>query len=148
MTFLLHTIEFDWHQVGYHLSHFLFAYLLALPIGLLIIKLLNKLRVYSYNYRSNMPFYVMASPNVDPQTRNQTFVNSNIYIIDDQIAYLGSVDFTKAGFRDQHETIFRIMDKTTVHCIYKEINELLSDQRRLFRDINFIGRHIYPEPLN
>jgi phosphatidylserine/phosphatidylglycerophosphate/cardiolipin synthase-like enzyme len=90
----------------------------------------------------------MASPNVDPQTRHQTFVNSKIYIIDDQIAYLGSTDFTRAGFRDQHETVFRIMDKTTVHCIYKEINGLLSDQNRLFRDINFIGRHIYPEPIN
>jgi len=129
-------------------NHQLFWGLLAFPIGLVIIKLLNKLKVYSYSYQSNLPFYVMASPNVDPQTRNQTFVNSKIYIIDDQIAYLGSADFTKIGFRDQYESMLRIMDKTTVHCIYKEINGLLSDQNRLFRDINFIGKHIYPEPLN
>ncbi|MGD8940787.1 MAG: phospholipase D-like domain-containing protein [Gammaproteobacteria bacterium] len=136
-------------STGAYLENYqLFWGLLALPIGLIIIKLLNKLRVYSYSYQSNLPFYVMASPNVDPQTRHQTFVNSKIYIIDDQIAYLGSTDFTRAGFRDQHETVFRIMDKTTVHCIYKEINGLLSDQNRLFRDINFIGRHIYPEPIN
>ena len=126
----------------------LFWGLAALPIGFIIIKLLNKLRVYTYSYQSNLPFYVMATPNVDPQTRHQTFVNSKIYIIDDQIAYLGSVDFTRSGFRDQHETMFRIMDQATVHCIYKEINGLLSDQSRLFRDINFIGRHIYPEPRN
>jgi phosphatidylserine/phosphatidylglycerophosphate/cardiolipin synthase-like enzyme len=90
----------------------------------------------------------MASPNVDPQTRNQTFVNSKIYIIDNQVAYLGSADFTRTGFRDQYETMFRIIDKATVHCIYQEINVLLSDQNRLFRDINFIGKHIYPEPIN
>lgn len=122
--------------------------LLALPVGWLIIKLLNRLRVYSYSYQSNMPFYVMASPNVDPQTSHQTFVNSNVYIIDDQIAYFGSANFTLRGFRDQHESMIRICDKTIVSCIYKEINSLLSDNNRLFRDINFIGQKIYPEPIN
>ena len=126
----------------------LFWSLLVLPVGLLIIKLLNKLRVYSYSYQSNLPFYVMASPRVDPQTRHQTFVNSKIYIIDDQVAYLGSADFTRSGFQGQHETVFRLADQSTVHAIYKEINSLLSDQNRLFRDINFIGRHIYAEPIN
>lgn len=136
-------------STGAYLENYqLFWSLLILPFGFLIIKLLNKLRVYSYSYQSNLPFYVMASPNVDPQTRNQTFVNSKIYIIDDQVAYLGSGDFTKAGFRDHHETVFRIIDQSTVHCIYKEINGLLSDQNRLFRDISFIGKHIYPEPIN
>ena len=136
-------------STGAYLENYqLFWSLLILPFGFLIIKLLNKLRVYSYSYQSNLPFYVMASPNVDPQTRNQTFVNSKIYIIDNQVAYLGSADFTRAGFRDQHETMFRIIDKAAVHCIYQEINALLSDQNRLFRDINFIGKHIYPEPIN
>jgi phosphatidylserine/phosphatidylglycerophosphate/cardiolipin synthase-like enzyme len=136
-------------STGVYLENYqLFWSLLILPFGYLIIKLLNKLRVYSYSYQSNLPFYVMASPNVDPQTRNQTFVNSKIYIIDNQVAYLGSADFTRTGFRDQYETMFRIIDKATVHCIYQEINVLLSDQNRLFRDINFIGKHIYPEPIN
>jgi phosphatidylserine/phosphatidylglycerophosphate/cardiolipin synthase-like enzyme len=136
-------------STGAYLENYqLFWSLLILPFGYLIIKLLNKLRVFSYSYQSNLPFYVMASPNVDPQTRNQTFVNSKIYIIDNQVAYLGSADFTRAGFRDQHETLFRIIDKATVNCIYQEINTLLSDQNRLFRDINFIGKHIYPEPIN
>jgi phosphatidylserine/phosphatidylglycerophosphate/cardiolipin synthase-like enzyme len=126
----------------------LFWSLAALPAGILIIVLLNKLRVYSYSYQSNLPFYVMASPNVDPQTRNQTFVNSRIYIIDGQVAYLGTAGFTKPSFRDQHETMVRIADPAIIQCIYKEMNDLLSDQNRLFRDINFIGRYIYPEPIN
>lgn len=122
--------------------------LLALPIGFLILKILNKLKVYSYSYTSNMPFYVMASPNVDPQTRGQVFVNSKIYIIDGHIAYIGSANFTTAGFRAQHETMLKILDNSTINCIYREINELLSDKNRLFRDITFIGQHIYPEPIN
>ena len=136
-------------STGAYLGNYqLFWGLVAFPIGLIFIKLFNKLRVYSYSYQSNLPFYVMASPNVYPQTRHQIFVNSKIYIVDDQIAYLGSADFTRAGFRDQHEIMFRIMDKATVQGIYKEIHGLLNDQNRLFRDINFIGRHIYAEPLN
>ena len=136
-------------STGAYLENYqLFWGLSALPVGFLLILLLNKLRVYSYSYRSNLPFYVMASPNVDPQTRNQMFVNSRIYIIDGQIAYMGTAGFTKAGFRDQHETVVRITDQAAIQCIYKEMNALLSDQNRLFRDINFIGRYIYPEPIN
>lgn len=136
-------------STGVYLEDYqLFWGLLALPIGLLMKMLLNKLHVYTYNYQSNLPFYVMASPNVDPQTRNQVFVNSKIYIIDAHIAYLGTAEFTKAGLRDQHETMLRIIDQTIIQCIYKEMNALLSDQNRLFRDINFIGRYIYPEPIN
>jgi len=136
-------------STGVYLEYYqLFWSLLAVPAGFLIILLLNKLRVYTYNYQSNLPFYVMASPNVDPQTRNQTFVNSRIYVIDGQTAYLGTAGFTKTSFRNQHETVVRITDEATIHCLYKEMNELLCDQNRLFRDINFIGRYIYPEPIN
>jgi phosphatidylserine/phosphatidylglycerophosphate/cardiolipin synthase-like enzyme len=136
-------------STGAYLDNYrLFWSLLALPAGFLVILLLNKLRVYSYSYQSNLPFYVMASPNVDPQTRNQTFVNSRIYIIDGQVAYLGTAGFTRASFRDQHETVVRIIDQAAIQSIYQEMNALLSDQNRLFRDINFIGRYIYPEPIN
>lgn len=135
--------------VGVYLGkHELFWSLLALPIGLLAVKIIDRTRVYTYTYQSNMPFYVMASPNVDPRTSNQIFVNSKVFIVDEQIAYIGSPNFTSSSFQRQYESLFRIMDINIVNFIYKEINGLISDQGRLFRDINYIGKQIYPEPIN
>lgn len=134
---------------GILLNNFTYFWpLIALPIGFLFVALLNKLQVYKYKYIANMPFHVVASPYRDPNTSNQVFINSKIYIVDDEIAYLGSANFTQAGFEDHYESMFRILDRNAVSYLYQEINRLITDQNRLFRDINFIGKHIYPEPIN
>lgn len=120
----------------------------AVPLSLLLIFLFNSLRVFTYSYTANMPFHVIASPYADSLTSNQVFVHSKIYVIDGNVAYLGTADFTKAGFSSHYETMFKITDSYTVSNIYHEINEIISDKSRLFRDINYIGSRIYPEPVN
>jgi phosphatidylserine/phosphatidylglycerophosphate/cardiolipin synthase-like enzyme len=135
--------------VGTFLHNFALLWpLFACPVVFLLIALLNKLRIYSYQYIANMPFHVIASPYADVNTMHQVFINTNMYVIDDRVAYLGSASFTRAGFYEHYENMFKITDIGVVHYIYSEINKLISDQSRLFRDINFIGKRIYPEPIN
>ncbi|MDH5327136.1 MAG: phospholipase D family protein [Gammaproteobacteria bacterium] len=120
----------------------------AIPVSLFLFYLINRIRVYSYSYTPNMPFHVIASPYADKLTSNQIFVHSKIYVIDGTVAYLGTADFTRAGFTSHYETMFRITDNFSVSSIYHEINEIISDKSRLFRDINYIGSRIYEEPMH
>jgi phosphatidylserine/phosphatidylglycerophosphate/cardiolipin synthase-like enzyme len=122
--------------------------LFLLPIGFLAIAGLNKLRVYRYRYLANMPFYVAASPYADYSTNHQVFINAAVYIVDGRFAYIGSANFTREGLFEHYESMIKIVDSDIISYLYNEVNQIISDQNRLFRDINFIGKHIYPEPIN
>ncbi|MFC5045765.1 phospholipase D-like domain-containing protein [Aquimarina hainanensis] len=126
--------------------------LALIPIGImvLIIKLYkNKIknqRIYSYWYSQLFPFKVYMSP--DTTALSDTFIHGKIYLIDDQIAYLGSLNFTASGTKHNYETRIRTTDPNVIKEIKEELYQLLHHSDIPERDIQYWGKQLYPEPIN
>ncbi len=84
-------------------------------------------RVCSYTYHKLFPFKVVLSKN-EKGFRN-TYLHSKIYIIDDEIAYLGSLNFTGGGTTNNHETRVRLNDEPSVKKIVEEFDYLMHGAR-------------------
>lgn len=55
------------------------------------------------------------------------FIHSKIYIIDDEIAYIGSLNFTENGINSNYESCLTIRDKKTVEKISQYVRFLFED---------------------
>jgi phosphatidylserine/phosphatidylglycerophosphate/cardiolipin synthase-like enzyme len=51
-------------------------------------------------------------------------IHSKIFVIDDETAFLGSVNFTYSGFKTHYETAIRVEDKSAVAAISEEVERL------------------------
>ncbi|MFC4268917.1 phospholipase D-like domain-containing protein [Polaribacter marinivivus] len=124
--------------------------LIPILVIFLIIKLYkNKIknkRIYSYWYSQLFPFKVYMSP--DSTEESDTFIHSKIYLIDNKIAYLGSLNFTSSGTKYNYETRIRTEDKNAIEKIKEEIHNLLNHSHLPERDIQIWGKHLYSEPIN
>ncbi len=112
-----------------------------------IVKKIKKTKVYHYTYKQLFPFKVFVSPN-SGNAAHKTFIHSKIYIIDDEIAYLGSLNFTGSGVKDNHETRIRTTDPNAVARIIEEVKEVFYHSNLPERDIQFWGSQLYDEPGN
>ncbi|MCZ2394037.1 MAG: phospholipase D family protein [Chitinophagales bacterium] len=108
---------------------------------------LKRQQIYFYHYTQLFPFKVFISP-YNSDTPNNTFIHSKIYIIDDQIAYMGSLNFTSSGTKDNYETRIRTTDKNALLKIIEEFNELFYNSKLPEKDIQSWGSKLYPEPIN
>lgn len=147
--------------IGYSLTLLLTAYFyreLKLMYGIIPIVLAtlifkhyqNKIkqkRIYNYQYSQLFPFKVFISPK-NYSTYKNNFIHGKIYIIDDKIAYLGSLNFTKSGTEDNYETRIRITDPIAIAKILDEFNDLFHHSGLPERDIQQWGKTLYPEIIN
>lgn len=69
---------------------------------------------FYYSLRDNFNIHIL-SKNYD--------LHSKIYIIDNKIAFLGSLNFTDTGFMLNHETCIKTTDKTAI----KHLNNVYKD---------------------
>jgi phosphatidylserine/phosphatidylglycerophosphate/cardiolipin synthase-like enzyme len=100
-----------------------------------------KIPIYKYEYEGIMNFKYLRSA-------YNTFVHSKIYLIDGEIAYLGSVNFTRKGFIENFETRIRLNDRNEVRKLRKFVNDIYEDDGEYKgHEIEFLGRQIYSEPL-
>jgi phosphatidylserine/phosphatidylglycerophosphate/cardiolipin synthase-like enzyme len=124
--------------------------LIPLTITIVVIRILNnmvrKKRIYSYWYSQLFPFKVYMSPNTNNQS--DTFIHSKIYLIDNEIAYLGSLNFTSSGTKFNYETRIRTIDTAAIKEISKEIYQLMNHSDLPERDIQIWGKQLYHEPIN
>ncbi|KMQ69454.1 hypothetical protein ACM39_03075 [Chryseobacterium sp. FH2] len=90
---------------------------------------------------------MFVSPN-SGNSFNTTFIHSKIYIIDDEIAYMGSLNFTGSGVKENHETRIRTSDPNAVAKIIEEVKEVFYNSNLAERDIQFWGSQLYEEPVN
>lgn len=124
--------------------------LIPIAIVFLVIRLYkNKIRnkrIYTYWYSQLFPFKVYMSP--DTTNLSDTFIHGKIYLIDDQIAYLGSLNFTASGIKHNYETRIRTTDKNAIKEIKEELNQLLNHSNLPERDLQYWGRQLYNEPIN
>lgn len=103
-------------------------------------------RIYSYTYSQLFPFkvYLTHYDNEPSDTR----IHSKIYLIDDRIAYLGSLNFTASGTKFNHETRIRTEDPKAVRKIQEEFFDLMHYAGLPEKDIQQWGRQLYTEPIN
>ena len=137
--------------IAYYLKDIKVAFgLIPILVIFLVVKLYkNKIknkRIYSYWYSQLFPFKVYMSP--DQNKLSDTFIHSKIYLIDDQIAYLGSLNFTSSGTKHNYETRIRTEDLNAIKEIKEEIYQLMNHSHLPERDIQIWGRQLYKEPIN
>jgi phosphatidylserine/phosphatidylglycerophosphate/cardiolipin synthase-like enzyme len=107
---------------------------------------IRNMRIYSYWYSQLFPFKVFSS--IHEADYKETFIHSKIYLIDDTIAYLGSLNFTSSGTKFNHETRVRITDQKAVDKIIVEFDSLMNNTELSTKDIQEWGRQLYTEPIN
>ena len=108
-------------------------------------KIKNK-QIYSYWYSQLFPFKVYMSP--DKSELSDTFIHGKIYLIDNKIAYLGSLNFTASGTKHNYETRIRTEDINAIKEIKEEINQLFNHSHLPERDIQYWGKQLYSENIN
>lgn len=105
----------------------------------------RRMRFWYYSYSSLFPIKIFYSYFSRKHTdRSKAFsLHSKLYIIDDRIAYLGSVNFTRSGQLFNHETRIRITDPEAIHQLKEEFEELLYNEYYNHRSENEWGRELY-----
>ena len=106
----------------------------------------KNIQIYRYAYRQLFLFKVFVSPNKSGY--GDKYLHGKIYLIDDQIAYLGSLNFTGGGIQSNYETRIRITDKPSVEEIRMEFHHLFHQEELPEVDIQSWGRNLYSEPIN
>ncbi|WP_123589686.1 phospholipase D-like domain-containing protein [Salinisphaera orenii] len=118
---------------------------IAVARHLLVIKIKNKI-IYHYSYQQLFPFKVFRSP--ERNEHGNTFIHSKVYIIDDEVAYLGSLNFTVSGTKSNYETRVRVTDEKALQVIIDECEKLFNTRGLPVRNIHEWGRELYAEPIN
>ena len=58
--------------------------------------------------------------------RSTELIHSKIFVIDEEIAFLGSANFTYSGFKTHYETTIKVEDRNAVKDISEEVEKLYS----------------------
>ncbi len=138
-----------WHIYNvkevYSIRHIILIMGISILIGwFLSIKIKNK-RIFTYSYKQLFPFKVFLSPK--NHYDSNTYFHSKMYIIDDNIAYLGSLNFTRSGTQNNYETRIRTTDGEAVKKIVEEFNTLFYDNNAPERNIQLWDNVYILNPL-
>ncbi|MBA3830175.1 MAG: phospholipase D family protein [Taibaiella sp.] len=88
-----------------------------------------------YSYERPFP-YKMCDPKYH-------FIHSKWYIIDEAIAFIGSMNMTCSGFSNNYETRLRITEAATIVLLRKEFDALFNDQKIQEKSLEEWGKEIY-----
>ena len=127
----------------------LWGFMPLLPVWFTIRYYSSKIRsakIYNYSYSQLFPFKVFTTP--ESNSYSHPFIHSKIYLIDDEIAYLGSLNFTHNGTRNNYETRIRIADRKAIKELNAEFDTLFANENYLEKELSEWGRELYLEPLN
>lgn len=106
-------------------------------------------RIYTYSYKELFPLRVFVSPyNSQLKGLSDYYIHSKVYIIDDAIAYLGSINFSKGGLDYNFETRIRITDKDAIMGLNTMFDELFFCEDNYYILTESWGKQIYREPIN
>lgn len=103
------------------------------------------IRIYSYRYHPLFNLRVFHSP-YNSTVRGEYLVHSKVYVIDNRIAYVGSVNFTGISLWQNYECISRIEETGGVRRISEEVDDLFDSRQLYSRPIGEWGRQLYTEP--
>jgi len=119
---------------------------MAAPAALVVFLLLRAMRVYSYSYEPRIPMACVVSPNTHGRGPGRFLVHAKMYVVDGEVAYLGSVNFTRAGFASNYESRVTVRDPEAVALLAAEFDRMFANKDAAYRDVAEIGREIFEEP--
>lgn len=133
-------------------TYFIASIMTVSLVSLILYKIGNKIRVYSYSYSTHFPISFVIDPmNLSKNEREQycdnAFYHVKLFIIDNEVAFLGSVNLTTKGMRYNVESCVTIENYMEVTLLSNYFNELMQ-QVFYQKDIGFYGRQLYKEPIN
>lgn len=120
--------------------------IIAIIIYIPIIKKNNRIKdanIFSYTYTSNIPLKLLTPYN-DLKDEDD-YIHSKIFIIDDAIAYLGSVNYTFGGIKTNHETRIRITSPETIQGLCELFNNVNNKESNTDYYLKNLGRKLYIE---
>ena len=114
-------------------------------LGQFIRKYALGIRFWQYSYSSLFPVKIFRSHfSGNKNNTSRSFnLHSKLYIIDDCIAYLGSVNFTRSGCLFNHETRVRITDLQAIRQLRQEFSELLWNEEYDHTSLEEWGKELY-----
>ena len=127
---------------------------LYISIGLMAIGTIfffwsTNIKVNTYAYKELFPFRVFDSPHKLNYSHSGAFhIHSKVYIIDDEIAYMGSINLTSSGLGNSFESRIRIIDKDVISGLNEMFEKLFNHTDNIFLDNIAWGKQAYAEPLN
>jgi phosphatidylserine/phosphatidylglycerophosphate/cardiolipin synthase-like enzyme len=130
----------------YRVVWLLLPILLFFMIARLYRSKVKQQRIYYYTYRKLFPFKVVKSENENGLS--STYIHSKIYIVDDEIAYLGSLNYTRGGTKSNHETRIRLNDAPSVGKVVEEFDYLMCETNLPEVCVQEWGRRLYFEAVN
>ena len=110
-------------------------------------KIYRKMRTKTYSYSLNLNVKFPLSPFTNSYDAKYTLVHSKVFIIDDDLAYTGSVNFTKQAFFYNYETLIGIKDQRVLTALIEEFDHLFSGALPCL-DAATMARFAYREPYN
>ena len=97
----------------------------------------------TFSYKPAFNLGVIISPYEKDLGDLQYFVHSKIYIIDEEVIFTGSVNFTDAGFIRNYECWTRITDRKAIREMKTEVEKLFDIEKPFFANISDIGANVY-----
>lgn len=98
------------------------------------------IRTYYYRYSWRFPIKILLSG------KSNKYVHSKIYIIDDKIAYVGSLNFTDRGMKYNHEVRMKIKDEEAIGKLCTEFDSLFIDPSYASIDPSYILKVLKIDP--
>src|SRR3989344_296874 len=90
-----------------------------------IIALVSSWIILDYSFRYEPIFRIKVFDSATGKNPGSTeLIHSKIFVIDEEIAFLGSANLTYSGFKTHYETTIKIEDKNAVKDISLEVEKL------------------------
>lgn len=110
---------------------------------------LRTLVTHAYRYSTTLPLRIVPSPYEKNRiNKANTLIHTKLFIIDDSVAFLGSVNFTKAAFFFNYETRITVTSPESLAALNGEFQGLFAGVGMPCVDIAPLGRSLYGETRN
>ncbi|MBN1175412.1 phospholipase D family protein [Candidatus Woesearchaeota archaeon] len=119
--------------------------LLILVLGAIISAIIFfTMRTNEYKYKPIFKLKIFSSREDENGGRGY-LIHSKVYVIDNEHAFLGSINFTNNGFSNSYESAIKTDDKQAVKKISEEIDWVYKNAGLAFTDIQEWGQELYAE---
>ncbi|MCX6741739.1 MAG: phospholipase D-like domain-containing protein [Candidatus Pacearchaeota archaeon] len=105
------------------------GFISTLLLSISVLTLLSYFLISPYSHKSEPIFRIKVFDSHSGKNPGSTeLIHSKIFIIDEEIAFLGSVNLTYSGFKTHYETAIKVEDKSAVSTISQEVERLYSSK--------------------
>ncbi|MBR9704851.1 hypothetical protein GOV12_05545 [Candidatus Pacearchaeota archaeon] len=121
---------------------FFYISIILIVISIIMFVYFLSIKPNKYEYYSIFRLKIFDSSSGD-KPWSKELIHSKIFVIDEQVAFLGSLNFTYSGFKKHYETLIRVGDKRAVEDISKEVENLYASSFLSCKSIDELGKGVY-----